>query len=128
MAEGEKKSLVDNYYDILGVSQTASGVYVARLMERLGIAEQLKDKTKRVSGVPVAEIVAKGEAEVGLQQINVILPVAGAASGAPSSARSSASLSTAGTVGASSGETCSAFAVTGISAARGISGRSGALG
>jgi len=47
-------------------------------MERLGIAEQLKDKTKLVDCVPVAEVVAKGEAEIGLQQINVILPVAGA--------------------------------------------------
>jgi len=47
-------------------------------MERLGITEQLKDKTKLVDGVPVAEVVAKGEAEIGIQQINVILPVAGA--------------------------------------------------
>jgi molybdate transport system substrate-binding protein len=31
-----------------------------------------------VDGVPLAEIVAKGEAEIGMQQINVILPVAGA--------------------------------------------------
>jgi molybdate transport system substrate-binding protein len=31
-----------------------------------------------VDGVPVAEIVAKSEAEIGMQQINVILPVAGA--------------------------------------------------
>jgi molybdate transport system substrate-binding protein len=34
-------------------------------------------KTQLVDGVPVAEVVAKGEAEIGLQQINVILPVAG---------------------------------------------------
>jgi molybdate transport system substrate-binding protein len=47
-------------------------------MERLGIAEQLKDKTKLVDGIPVAEVVARGEAEIGMQQINVILPVAGA--------------------------------------------------
>ena len=50
----------------------------AKLMERLGIAEQLKDKIKLVDGVPVAEVVAKGGAEIGMQQINVILPVAGA--------------------------------------------------
>jgi molybdate transport system substrate-binding protein len=55
----------------------ASGVYMAKLMQRLGIAEQLKDKTKLVDGVPVAELVAKGEVELGMQQINVILPVAG---------------------------------------------------
>jgi molybdate transport system substrate-binding protein len=62
----------------IAYSQTASGAYVAKLMERLGIADELKAKTKRVSGVPVAEVVAKGESEIGLQQINVILPVAGA--------------------------------------------------
>jgi molybdate transport system substrate-binding protein len=55
----------------------ASGLYAAKLMERLGIAEEMKSKTKLVDGVPVAEVVAKGEAELGLQQINVILPVAG---------------------------------------------------
>jgi molybdate transport system substrate-binding protein len=37
----------------------------------------MKPTTKLVDGVPVAEVVAKGEAELGLQQINVILPVAG---------------------------------------------------
>ena len=56
----------------------ASGIITAKVMERLGIAEQLKDKTKLVDGIPVAEVVARGEAEIGMQQINVILPVAGA--------------------------------------------------
>ena len=55
----------------------ASGVYMAKLMERLGIADEMRSKTKLVDGVPVAEIVAKGEAELGLQQINVLLPIAG---------------------------------------------------
>jgi molybdate transport system substrate-binding protein len=55
----------------------ASGLYVAKLMDRLGIAEEMRPKTKLVEGVPVAELVAKGEAEIGMQQINVILPVAG---------------------------------------------------
>jgi molybdate transport system substrate-binding protein len=56
----------------------ASGIIAAKLMERLGLAGQLKDKIMLVDGVPVAEVVAKGEAEIGMQQINVILPVAGA--------------------------------------------------
>jgi molybdate transport system substrate-binding protein len=55
----------------------ASGLYTAKLMERLGIADAMAPKTKLVDGVPVAEVVAKGEAEIGMQQINVILPVAG---------------------------------------------------
>jgi len=55
----------------------ASGLYAAKLMERLGIADEMKSRTKLVDGVPVAEVVAKGEAEIGMQQINVILPIAG---------------------------------------------------
>jgi molybdate transport system substrate-binding protein len=62
----------------IAYSTGASGIIAAKLMERLGIAEQLKDRIKLVDGIPVAEIVAKGEAEIGIQQINVILPVAGA--------------------------------------------------
>ena len=56
----------------IAYSTGASGIIAAKLMERL------KDKIKLVDGVPVAEIVARGEAEIGLQQINVILPVTGA--------------------------------------------------
>src|SRR5712671_7529311 len=56
----------------------ASGLYAAKLMERLGIADEMKSRTRLVDGVPVAEVVAEGEAEIGMQQINVILPIAGA--------------------------------------------------
>ncbi|HYZ63184.1 MAG TPA: substrate-binding domain-containing protein, partial [Acetobacteraceae bacterium] len=55
-----------------------SGVYTAKVMERLGIADAVKSKVKLVEGVPVAKVVADGDAEIGLQQINVILPVVGA--------------------------------------------------
>ena len=62
----------------IGYSQGGSGIISARVMEKLGIAEQLKARTRFIDGVPVAEVVARGEVEIGLQQINVILPVAGA--------------------------------------------------
>jgi molybdate transport system substrate-binding protein len=62
----------------IGYSQAGSGMIAAKVMERLGIADQLKSKTKFINGLPVAEAVAKGEVEVGLQQINVIIPVEGA--------------------------------------------------
>lgn len=61
----------------LGYSDGPSGAYVTGLLARLGIAEQVKPKTRRTSA-PVAELVAKGEAEIGIQQIVAILPVAGA--------------------------------------------------
>lgn len=62
----------------IGYSQGGSGLIAAKVMEKLGIADQLKAKTKFINGLPVAEAVAKGDVEVGLQQINVIIPVAGA--------------------------------------------------
>ena len=61
----------------IGYSQGGSGLIAAKVMEKLGIAAQLKERTKFINGIPVAEAVAKGEVELGLQQINVILPVPG---------------------------------------------------
>jgi len=62
----------------IGYSQGGSGIIAAKVMEKLGIADQLKAKTKFINGLPVAEAVAKGDVEIGLQQINVIIPVEGA--------------------------------------------------
>jgi molybdate transport system substrate-binding protein len=62
----------------IGYSQAGSGLIAAAAMEKLGIADQLRAKTTFINGRPVAMAVAKGEVEVGLQQINVILPIAGA--------------------------------------------------
>jgi molybdate transport system substrate-binding protein len=61
----------------IGYSDGPSGAYIAALLQRLGIAEAMKLKTKLTSG-PVAELVATGEAEIGMQQIVAILPVKGA--------------------------------------------------
>jgi molybdate transport system substrate-binding protein len=56
----------------------ASGVYFARVIDRLGIADQLKSKTILVPGAQAADIVAKGEVEIGIGQTSEIVPVAGA--------------------------------------------------
>jgi molybdate transport system substrate-binding protein len=56
----------------------ASGVYFARVVDKLGIAEQLKPKTILVPGAQAAEMVAKGDAEIGVGQASEIVPVAGA--------------------------------------------------
>jgi molybdate transport system substrate-binding protein len=61
----------------IGYSDGPSGAYIARLLQRLGIAAETAPKTKLTSR-PVAELVAEGEAEVGMQQIVAILPVRGA--------------------------------------------------
>ena len=56
----------------------ASGVYFARVLDRLGIAEQIKAKTILVPGAQAADVVAKGEAELGVAQASEIVAVAGA--------------------------------------------------
>ena len=56
----------------------ASGVYFAQVLERLGIAQQMKPKTMLVPGAQAAEVVAKGEAELGVAQTSEIVTVAGA--------------------------------------------------
>jgi molybdate transport system substrate-binding protein len=62
----------------IGYSTVGSGLMAAKIIERLGLAEILKARTKFLDGFPAAEAVARGEVEIALQQINVILPVAGA--------------------------------------------------
>jgi molybdate transport system substrate-binding protein len=55
----------------------SSGIYVAGLLDKLGIAAEVKPKAKLIPGGAVAEHVAKGEAELGIHQISEILPVKG---------------------------------------------------
>jgi molybdate transport system substrate-binding protein len=56
----------------------ASGVYFAKLLERMGIADQMKDKTKfpPPSG-NAANLVVSGEAELAIQQEPEVMAVAG---------------------------------------------------
>lgn len=56
-----------------------SGIHMAAVLARLGIADELRPRTilKQVAG-PVAEDVANGVAELGFQSISEILPVKGA--------------------------------------------------
>jgi molybdate transport system substrate-binding protein len=54
-----------------------SGVYLAGLFQRMGIAEALAPKIKQIKGVPVGEVVARGDAEIGFQQVSELLPVKG---------------------------------------------------
>ncbi len=56
----------------------ASGVYFAHVVERLGITDELKAKTILVPGAEAPELVAKGDAELGVAQGSEIVPVAGA--------------------------------------------------
>ncbi len=55
----------------------SSGIYVAGLLDKLGIAAAVNAKAKLIHGGAVAEHIAKGEAEIGIHQISEILPVKG---------------------------------------------------
>ena len=54
-----------------------SGKHVAQLLDRLGIAEQMKSKTTLGKGGYVVEPVGRGEIELGIHQISEMLPVKG---------------------------------------------------
>jgi molybdate transport system substrate-binding protein len=62
----------------IAYSDSASGVYVStEMFAKLGIADEMKDKARKIPATPVAEIVARGDAEIGFQQISELRPVAG---------------------------------------------------
>ena len=55
-----------------------SGIYFPTVLERLGITAAMKAKIVIPEpGTPVGEVVARGDAELGVQQISELLPVAG---------------------------------------------------
>lgn len=56
----------------------SSGIYLAQLFERMGIAPQIKAKAVLVPGGLVAQRVVSGEADLALHQISEILAVPGA--------------------------------------------------
>ena len=55
-----------------------SGIYFPTVLARLGITDAMKSKIVMPEpGTPVGDVVAKGGAEIGVQQISELLPVAG---------------------------------------------------
>jgi len=62
----------------IAYSDSASGVYVStEMFQRLGIADEMKDKARKIPAEPVAGVVARGDAEIGFQQISELRPVPG---------------------------------------------------
>jgi molybdate transport system substrate-binding protein len=55
----------------------ASGVHVARMLQRLGIADEINAKAVFGDGGPIAHIVARGGADLGIHQIPELLGHAG---------------------------------------------------
>jgi molybdate transport system substrate-binding protein len=68
----------------IAYSDSGSGTYLSTtLFPKLGIAEEVAGKSRKVrgppSGEPVAAVVARGEAEIGFQQVSELIHVPGIA-------------------------------------------------
>jgi molybdate transport system substrate-binding protein len=66
----------------IAYSDSGSGTYLStKLFAKLGVADQIAGKSRKVrgppSGEPVAAVVARGEAEVGFQQVSELIHVPG---------------------------------------------------
>ncbi|HKS64336.1 MAG TPA: substrate-binding domain-containing protein, partial [Xanthobacteraceae bacterium] len=67
----------------IAYSDSSSGTYLSTVgFKTLGIADEIAGKSRKVrgppSGEPVAAVVARGEAEVGFQQVAELIHVPGA--------------------------------------------------
>jgi molybdate transport system substrate-binding protein len=77
--DGFKRALL-NAKSIAYPPQGQSGIYLAGLIERLGLTEALKTKLMPIASGPLTgETVAKGEAEIGITPIGELLAVKGVA-------------------------------------------------
>jgi molybdate transport system substrate-binding protein len=61
----------------VGYSQGASGQHFLTVLQKLGITDPVKGKAVVVQGRPVGAAIASGEAEIGVQQVAELRPVAG---------------------------------------------------
>src|SRR5207248_2450037 len=55
----------------------ASGIHFAKVLDRLGIANEMKPKTVFAKSGPVGVLVANGEAEIAVQQFQELIQVPG---------------------------------------------------
>lgn len=58
----------------IAISSGASGRYLEQLFQKLGVAEQIKPKIKQPpSGAQIGDMLARGEADLGFQQVTELL-------------------------------------------------------
>jgi molybdate transport system substrate-binding protein len=89
----------------------SSGIYIDKLLDRLGIADQVRPKAKLKAGGYVAELVANGEAEIAIHQISEIVPVKGVTLAGPLPAEIQNSTVYAGGIGAAAKDGAAAKAL-----------------
>ncbi|CAN5321193.1 substrate-binding domain-containing protein [soil metagenome] len=62
----------------IAYSDSASGVYIStEMFKKLGIVEQMQGKARKIPATPVGEVVARGVAALGFQQLSELKPVEG---------------------------------------------------
>lgn len=62
----------------IAVSDSASGVYISTQMyKKLGVEDKVRDKSRMIPAEPVGKVVARGDAEIGFQQLSELKPVKG---------------------------------------------------
>ncbi len=75
--DAELKQVLLNAKSI-AYSDSASGVYIEKeLFKKLGVQDQVGPKGKMIERIPVGSVVAKGDYQVGFQQVAELLPVPG---------------------------------------------------
>jgi len=75
-SEGIRKALIAA--KTIAYSAGPSGLHVERLIAKWGLTDQLKAKiVPPIPNVPIGEVVARGDAEIGFQQESELLPVKG---------------------------------------------------
>jgi molybdate transport system substrate-binding protein len=71
------KTALENAKSI-AYSDSASGVYIETVIyTKLGVGDAVKAKSKMIPADPVGEVVARGDAELGFQQVSELKPVKG---------------------------------------------------
>ena len=74
--DGLKRALLNA--KSVAYSSSVSGDYlVNELFPRLGIVNEMRIRGRRIEGERVGAVVARGDAEIGFQQVSELLPIAG---------------------------------------------------
>jgi molybdate transport system substrate-binding protein len=74
--EGLKRTLLTA--KSIAYSGSTSGVYLStELFQRLGIADAIRSKCIMIDTGPVGIVIARGDAEIGFQQLSELLPIPG---------------------------------------------------
>lgn len=74
--EGLRQALLKA--ESIAISSGASGRYLEQLFQKLGVADQIKHKIKQPqSGAQIGDLLARGEAELGFQQVTELIHAKG---------------------------------------------------